>query len=90
MKAGITNYEVGTRVRLRGITDPNDHDLNGMVGVLCRPFRNFPITDAGVRLDATECTPEKCRTVIVKGERQRQHTCGEMNVSVYKDEIEIL
>lgn len=52
--AGKTHCEVGTKVRVKGITDQHDKDLNGRTGVLCQPFYKFPIRDVGVRLDGGE------------------------------------
>jgi hypothetical protein len=49
--AGKSPHEIGTRVRLRNITDPDDVDLNGREGKLWHPFRGFPIQDVGVVLD---------------------------------------
>lgn len=52
MKVGNKRYECGTRVRLVNITDPNDMDLNGKEGSLCRPIRDQrPIQEVGVKLD---------------------------------------
>lgn len=87
MFVGNTNLEKGTRVRLVNITDPNDIDLNGRVGRVCHPFQKFPIRDVGVRLDATECTPEKCREI---GPGEFKHSCHEQSVTVYRDEIQVL
>lgn len=51
MFAGKSRHEIGVRVRITGITDPNDADLNGKCGTLRHPFRGFPIQDVGIRLD---------------------------------------
>lgn len=51
MMAGKSHLEIGTRVRIKNIKDPNDKDLNGQCGILRQPFRGFPIQDAGIRLD---------------------------------------
>lgn len=88
MLAGNTNYETGTQVRLANITDPNDLDLNGRAGVLCHPFRKFPIRDVGVRLNAVECTPQRCFDQF--GDGHIKHTCHEQSVTVYRDEIEVI
>jgi hypothetical protein len=87
MRVGNTKYEPGTRVILRGITDPHDLDLNGRAGKLCHPFRGFPIRDAGVRLDATECTPETCKEIAPT---VFKHYCEELSVTVYKNEFAVL
>jgi hypothetical protein len=51
MFAGRSKHEIGTRVRITGITDPNDADLNGEEGTLRHPYRKFPEQDVGIRLD---------------------------------------
>lgn len=52
MKAGLTNYNVGTKVK---ITESNDKDLIGITGELTHPFPGLmsPNTKyvAGLRLD---------------------------------------
>jgi hypothetical protein len=67
--AGNTHYEIGTRVRLRGITDPHDVDLNGREGFLCNPFKTFlanhvTIRDVGVRLDAVDGGEEESVMIL--------------------------
>lgn len=61
--AGRSQYKVGTRVRLKGITDPFDKDLNGREGILVQPFKKFPIQDVGVLLDTGD--PHDPRPVTV-------------------------
>lgn len=68
MAAGKTKYDCGTRVRIKGIVDPLDKDMNGMTGVLCHPFRNFPIRDVGVRLDATPMKPWEINATVYQHE----------------------
>jgi hypothetical protein len=51
MIAGKSRRPVGTRVRLKNITDEYDADMNGRIGTLARPFHGFPIRDVGVILD---------------------------------------
>ena len=46
MKAGQTNLEVGTKVRLYGIKDKEDFYLNGLTGTITHPFA-FGCTDKG-------------------------------------------
>ena len=38
MLAGETNIKVGTRVKIKGITDPDDIRLNGYRGKVTHPF----------------------------------------------------
>lgn len=87
MKAGNTHHELGTRVRIANITDPNDIDLNGREGVLCRPFRKFPVQDVGIRIEAIDCHPRKC----VEIDRfTTVHNCMERSVTVKKNEFEVI
>ena len=64
MKAGNSYHDVGTRVRVANISDPNDVDLNGRVGTLCMPFRGYPIRDVGIRIDPTFSDMERSVTVF--------------------------
>jgi len=87
MKAGNTNYETGTRVRIANIADRNDLDLNGREGVLCRPFRQFPIQEVGIRIEAIECTPQRCPEI---DRFTTIHNCLERSVTVRKNEFEVI
>lgn len=51
MRAGKSKHELGIRVMVANITDPNDKDLNGLLGTLCHPFPKYPIGDVGITLD---------------------------------------
>jgi len=50
MKAGKSNYEVGTRIRIKNIQD-EDADMNGLTGKLTHPFGCYPADYVGVWLD---------------------------------------
>ena len=89
VEVGGKTYSIGTRVRLANITDKDDLDLNGMIGSLAYPFRKFPIRDVGVRLDATECNPVKCRRYGGR-DVDTDHQCHEQNVTVYRSEFEVI
>jgi len=52
MKAGRSNYDLGIRIRIKGLTG-EDAELNGKQGTLTHPFGCFPIGDVGVYLDDT-------------------------------------
>jgi len=51
MKAGNTNYDVGTRIRIKGIKDEDDSYLNGKIGSLTHPFASYQSGVVGVYLD---------------------------------------
>lgn len=87
MKDGRLQHEIGARVRIKGITDPYDVDLNGREGVLSRPFHKFPIKEIGIRLDAIPCTPQSCKTI---DRDYVVHECCERSVGVYRNEFEVV
>ena len=67
--AGISRHEIGSRVKISGIVDPNDIDLNGKTGTLRHPFRKFPIQDVGIRLDdGTNVSVHLNEYELIKGE----------------------
>ena len=75
IRANGQTYESGTRVRVKGITDSYDADLNGRVGRLLRrplQFAGWPIArPVGVKLDETP--------------RER-----EISVNIKADEFEVI
>jgi hypothetical protein len=53
MTIGKTQYETGTRIVIKGLTD-EDKDMNGLTGTLTQPFRCFEYGDVGVYLDSNK------------------------------------
>ena len=50
MKAGKSNYEVGTRIKIKNLSG-DDADMNGLTGKLTHPFGCYPANYVGVWLD---------------------------------------
>lgn len=50
MKAGRSNHNIGTRIRIKNLTG-DDSDLNGVTGELTHPFASFEANYVGVYLD---------------------------------------
>ena len=50
MKAGKSNYEVGTRIKIKNI-EGEESDMNGLTGKLTHPFGCYPADYVGVWLD---------------------------------------
>ena len=50
MKAGKSNYEVGTRIKIKNLSG-DDADMNGLTGKLTHPFGCYPANYVGLWLD---------------------------------------
>ena len=50
MKAGKSNHEVGTRIKIKNLSG-DDADMNGLTGKLTHPFGCYPANYVGVWLD---------------------------------------
>lgn len=73
-------FKFGEQVRIKGITDPCDIDMNGRTGLLCRPVRDQrPIQEVGVRLN------EVANRLDFLGEAKHQEV-----VNVFRHEFEYL
>ena len=60
MKAGRSNYDIGTRIIIQNIKDKEDLELNGLKGTLTHPFGCFLENYVGVYLDnGNKCNLDK-------------------------------
>jgi hypothetical protein len=54
MKAGKSNYDVGTKIRITKVDEEDSDFLVGMEGTLTHPFGCYPANYVGVYLDEEE------------------------------------
>ena len=79
MKAGKSQYKVGTKIRIKGLTG-DDADLNGRTGRLTHPFGCFPVNYVGVWLDRRqELTEPICNLKLGEFEVIEGQTNGNQN-----------